>query len=458
MMNWNRLSRLLALTALAMVPGCQSLPAPAVEGSTLIRNVALIPMDRPNLVERQDVLVRGDRIVAVGPTGSLRARFKEVIDGTGKFLIPGLWDMHVHALGEEDARATFARFADHGIVGVRDLGSTIEELKAARGALAAGPALPRLIAAGPLLDGPRQPWMQRMAIPLADAQEARAAAERLADEGVDFLKVYNNLSREQFDAVAAVARARGLPFAGHVPFRLTVEDVSAAGQASIEHAGTQLVTDCIPDGRRAIPAELNAWIARGYSGRSEERLQWWAKRNAAQCTELYDRMAVRRTWVTPTLTNEVQNVAWTEQEIDRLPAPQAEACRKNLASMRADLSVRDAADQLVLDLVRELHARGVPLLAGTDTPNGCLSPGESLHLELELLVRAGLSPWQALQAATSNPAVFLGLSQEGTIRPGNAANLVLLDRNPLLDIRNSRTIRGVMIRGSWHRAPLPARD
>jgi cytosine/adenosine deaminase-related metal-dependent hydrolase len=458
MTDWGRLRCLFTMVAAAMTAGCQTLPAPAADNSILIRNVALIPMDRPNLLERQDVLIRGDRIAAMGPTGSLRARSREVVDGTGKFLIPGLWDMHVHALGEGDAPAKFARFADHGVVGVRDLGSTVEELTAARQALAAEPALPHLVAAGPLLDGPRQPWMQRIAIPLANAEEARAAAERLADAGVDFLKIYNNLSREQFDAVAAVARARGLPIAGHVPFRLSVEDVSAAGQASIEHAGTQLVTDCIADGRRAIPAELNAWIARGYRGRSEERLQWWAKRNLAQCAQLYERMAARRTWVTPTLTNEIQNVAWTEQEIDRLPASQADACRKNLASMRANPSVRDAADQLVLDLVRDMHARGVPLLAGTDTPNGCLSPGESLHLELELLVRAGLTPWQALQAATSNPASFLGRPQEGRIRPGAVASLVLLDRNPLLDIRNSRSIRGVMIRGRWHRPPLPARD
>lgn len=445
----------LALAGAAALSGCQTIAPVEADGSTLIRNVTVISMEKPGSAAAQDLLIVDGRVAAQGAAGTLRRASATVIDGTGRYVIPGMWDMHTHALLENRVVHTLTKYADHGVVGVRDLGSTLEELQSARDALKTNADLPEVVAAGPLLDGPRQPWMQRMALPLADVSEARAAAERLASAGVDFLKVYNNLSREQFAAVAEVARARGLPFAGHVPFRLSLEEVSAAGQASIEHAGTQLVADCIEGGQRAIPAELNAWISRGYPGRSEERLQWWAKRDIAGCRALYRRMAARQTWVTPTLTNEIQGVTWSDESIALLPARQAEACRSNLKSINSNAAVRDAADQLVLDLVRELAANGVPLLAGTDVPNGCLAPGDSLHLELELMVRAGLSSWEALKTATRNPALFLKRPQEGLIRVGAVANLVLLDRNPLNDIRNTRSVAGVMLRGKWHRKPQP---
>lgn len=429
------------------------LPQVEPEPRTLIRNVTVIPMDRPGSVPRQDVLVSGGQIVAVAKTGSVRAGAgAQVIDGSGKYLMPGLWDMHTHALlgGAGPAREALSLYLGHGVVGVRDIGSTLEELAAAKSELAPGARLPYLVASGPLLDGPKQPWQQKIALPLNTVEEARAAAEKLADAGVDFLKIYNNLSPEQFAAVTEVAKRRGLSFAGHVPFKISLEQVSAAGQKSIEHAGLQLIKDCTPNGEKSTAAVLNAWIKSGFPGRFEESMRWWAKRDQGACTALYARMAQRQTWVTPTLTNEIQGGRWVSPyDLSLLPAGRLAACRSTLESVNSKPPLRDAADRDVFNLVRDLHKAGVPLLAGTDAPNSCLAYGSSLHKELELLRHAGLSSWEVLKTATLNPARFLSRADEGAVRTGAKANLLLLDADPLADVSNTRRMAGVMLGGRW---------
>jgi imidazolonepropionase-like amidohydrolase len=424
------------------------------EPRTLIRDVTVIPMDRPGSLPHRDVLMAGERVIAVARAGSVRARPSDrVIDGSGKYLMPGLWDMHSHALmgGTGPAREALSLYLANGVVGVRDLGSTMEDLTAAKRELPVGSGLPNVVAGGPLLDGPRQPWQQKMALALNTVDEARTAAERLAEGGVDFLKIYNNLSEEQFAAVAQVAKRRGLPMAGHVPFKLSLETVSAAGQKSIEHAGMQLVKDCIPNGVQATPAVLGAWIKRGYPGRYEETRRWWAKRDQPGCKALYKRMAERGTWVTPTLTNEIQGGIWaTPRDLGLLPPDRLKACRENLESVNSQPALRDDSDRDVFDLVLDLHKAGVPLLAGTDTPNSCLAYGSSLHKELQMLRHAGLSPWEVLKTATSNPARYLDRPNEGVVRAGARANLLLLDADPLADVANTSRIAGVMLRGNWH--------
>lgn len=435
---------------LLMLAGCATLPREASD-RLLIRDVTVIPMDRNGSLAHQDVLVAGGRIAAVGPTGSLGARRTRVIDGSGKYLMPGLWDMHVHALGHEGSPAdTLRRYLPWGITGVRDMGSTVEQLRQARLDLAARRDLPELVASGPLLDGRRQPWTQRVARPMESVEEATAAVEELHAAGVDFLKVYNGLSKAQYEAIAAAARNRNLSFAGHVPFGMSVEQASAAGQRSMEHAGLQFAKDCIPDGERAIPAMLNAWIRNGYPGRAEESRRWFARQDIVRCRALYRRMAERGTWVTPTIGVEVKGGSWTSPDaMDHMPQRMRDACRETLTSIDSAAAARDAAARDIFEQVRELHAAGVPLLAGSDVPNECLWHGVSLHDELRLLREAGLSPWEVLKTATLNPARFLGRADEGVVRAGAKANLLLLDANPLEDVSNTRRIAGVMMGGRW---------
>jgi|GEM_PF-147941 len=413
-------------------------------------------MNRPGSVPNQDVVIAGGRIVALGRSGSLAVRPSDrVIDGRGKYLTPGLWDMHVHALTgiKDPVRETLPLYLANGVVGVRDLGSTMEELRAYREQSTGAESIPELVGSGPLLDGPKQPWHQKMALPLNTVEEATEAAEMLAGAGADFLKIYGNLSPEQYQAVSAVAKAKGLPFAGHIPFRLSLEQVSAAGQKSVEHADLGFVKDCIPDGQKAMPAMLNAWIKNGFPGKYEESSRWWAKRERPACAALYKRMAARQTWATPMLSHEIKGGSWTsEEDLAVLPENLRKACVTSRASMDSAPALRDTAAQEVLDLVREMHEAGIPLLAGSDTPNECLWHGRSLHKELRLLVQAGLSNWEALQTATVNPARYLGRSDEGVIRKGAVANLLLLDADPLADISNTTKIAGVMLKGRWNDA------
>lgn len=460
------LGPLVVAAAAFAVPGCASAPPAqrvwgAEVGPTLIRNVTVIPMDRPGSLARQDVVVAGGRIVALRRSGSSPARVSgRVIDGTGKYLIPGLWDMHVHALTgtKNPEHETLPLYLSYGVVGVRDLGSTLEELRSFRAKSSAAAELPELVGSGPLLDGPKQPWQQKMALPLNSVEEAKVAAEMLIGSGVNFLKIYGNLSPAQFGAIAALAKARNVTFAGHIPSRVSLEHVSAAGQKSVEHADLGFVKDCIPDGQKAMPAMLNAWIKNGFPGKYEESSRWWAKRDRVGCASLYKRMAARGTWATPVLSHEIKGGSWTsDEDLAALPEHLRKACISSRASMDSRPDLRDAAARELLDLVGEMHRAGVPLLPGSDTPNECLWHGRSLHKELRLLREAGLSNWEALKTATFNPARYLGRTDEGIVRKGAVANLVLLGVDPLADISNTMKIDGVMLKGRWHDAEALAR-
>jgi hypothetical protein len=369
--------------------------------------------------------------------------------------MPGLSDMHVHATlpqGRDALGHSMPLYLSYGIVRVRDMGAKLDALAALKGGLAANAGLPDLVAAGPVLDGPKRPWQQQVALPLADAAAVPQAVRKLAGAGVDFLKPYDGLSPEQYAALAAAAREAGLPLAGHVPLGMTVEQVSAAGQKSIEHAGLQLAADCMPDGQKAMPAMLNAWISRGYKGKFEESLSWWSRRDPAACAALYSRLARRGTWVTPTLGFEIKDQRWvTADELADLTPELLKSCESDLSSIAApDQEAREAHYKNVFEQVRDLHQAGVPLLAGSDVPNTCQSHGRSLHRELRLLRHAGLSNWEALKTATLNPARYLGRNDEGAVRKGAVANLLLLNADPLADITNTLKIGGVMLRGAWH--------
>lgn len=434
----------------------------AEQPRTLIRNVTVIPMEAPGAVRGRDVVIEGERIVAIARTGRIRRRSADqVIEGTGKYLMPGLWDMHTHVMSR-DAAATVTRtlplYLSYGVVGVRDTGSTLEDLTMVRAELRSAPGLPSLVATGPLLDGPKQPWQQRVALALDTVEEARRAAVMLADAHVDAFKIYNNVSPEQFAAVAAISRERGIPMIGHVPFDMTVDQITSGGQKGIEHAGFALVADCIPEGRKATSAILQAWIKSGFSGKYEETIRWWSRRDVAACRALYSRLAQRGTWVTPNLANEIKGGEWTTaDDLAVLPERYRVGCEKSLVSINSKPALRDAADALVFAQIRELHAAGVPLLAGSDAPNECLWYGRGLHEDLQLLERAGLSRWEVLRTATANPARFLGRLDEGVIRKGAVANLLLLDADPLAKISNTLRIGGVMLRGAWRDGPALAR-
>jgi len=390
----------------------------------------------------ETVLISGGRILAVGPSGDVRvpAGTREV-DATGRFIIPGLWDAHVHTRyeGIDHLRLLLA----NGITSARDMGAPwqqLAEIKNWREQINKGQRVgPRLWAAGPLLDGPGSTWSHAAII--NDPEEGRQIVRRLKREGADFVKVYDLLSRESFFAIAGEAKAQDLTFAGHIPFALTAADVSDAGQRSIEHLPALLLAasdqeeQLVRGGRRPAPRDVAGTVTEGKINALAERLN----RNG--------------TYITPTLS-----LFWNIIQVNRnnpdivnaerlryVPPAYTNQWKRTRAAAGAE-GQRQAFEK-GLEVVRQLHKAGVPILAGTDVVKPYFIPGESLHDELALLVKGGLSEMEALKTATVNPARFLNLADQGTIEPGARADLVLLDANPLLNIENTRKIRAVVAGG-----------
>ncbi len=434
-------------------------PAPEPGITLAIVGVNVVPMIRDTVWRGQTVLIGGGRIARIGPAGAIAVPAGvRTIDAGGGYLVPGLWDMHVHTLSQSDAFLPL--FIAHGVTGVRDMGGYLDSLRVVRARLAQGltPA-PRLFAPGPLLDGPRQRWSHAIAWHLETPEQARAAVDSLARAGVDFVKVYASLSPTVYEAVAEAARVQRLPFAGHVPLSVSAAAASDAGQATLEHGGLDItVGDCAADARTRSMGLLGVWGRDGYGPYLQGKLALLADRDPACAADLYARYRRNGTHVVPTMVNELKDSATVDwPALQYADSASQAACRGTVETFhQADAHTRRDYYAVFVQDVGALHRAGVPLLAGTDVPNPCVVAGASLHGELERLVQAGLTPYQALRAATADAARFLGVGDSlGIVAEGAAADLVLLDANPLADIRNTRRIRLVMRGGTvYDRATL----
>lgn len=448
--------------ACAAASACAVSSLAAQPGVLAITHVNVIPMDRAGVRRDRTVLIRNGLIVAVAPAAAVRVPAGAmVVDGRGRYLIPGLWDMHVHTVAnpdttlglEREARGwTFPLLVANGVTHVRDMGAVLDTIVALRRALAADSAAPRLVIAGALLDGPT-PWgaAARHAWTVRTPGEARAAVDSLRRAGVDFIKVHDFLSTPAFFAAAAEARRVGLPLAGHLRPEVSPAEAADSGQVSFEHLAPELPAYCAPSGRERARGFYAAWIAsRGMAAYYAGVRRLWETREPRSCAALFAHLRRDGVWIDPTLVLRMQARAAGPDTALLTPAGKA-ACRAALGDLRGVPAAELAsADRAMAAEVRALHAAGLRFLAGTDSPGGCLVPGFSLHAELRELVRAGLTPREALAAATIGPARFLGAADSlGSVAPGRAADLVLLDADPLRDIGNTRRIAGVVLRGRW---------
>jgi len=402
-------------------------------------------IDATGALPRSDVslaIVDG-RIAAIGknlepPPGA------RVVDAAGKFLIPGLWDMHFHLDPEGN---TLRVLAANGITGIREMYSAIPIATLAQ--WRSRPENPRIAAAG-FLDGPLRSGSTPDAFAVGTAEEARLAVALLARSGADFLKVYNSLPREAYFAIAQLSKSLGIPFAGHVPEAVSPAEASEAGQRSKEHL-INILLACSTREQELREQRIFTMSDPSISG-FERGLQLgfpdprglFDTYDETKAAALFKTFVKNGTWHTPTLAL-LQGFLADKARARRLVYMQ------DLSTEQFDMWI--ARIGVLLErykkLVGDMHRAGVEFLAGTDTgPNNPVPPGSGLHDELELLVESGFTPMEALQTATRNPARYFGKLQDlGTLEPGKLADLVLLDANPLNDIRNTLKISLVVLRG-----------
>lgn len=448
-MPTSKLNAALAFAALSLA-GCS---APA-EGPTpadlvpthLFRNVTLLSMaGEGDPLPGRSVLVRGERIAAVGPDREIAVPpGASVIDGDGRFLIPGLADLHVHLERLPDPEL-LALFVAHGVTTVRNMDGRPFVLDWRRRIEAGALLGPRIVTAGPILEGPEPFWDDTRVVSGA-AEAQRAVAEQVA-AGYDFVKVYHTLEPDAYGAVLEEARRQGVPVAGHAPNGVSLQEILSGGQRSLEHLDGYL---------DAIEADDSP-----FRGRWSWRKLYMAVPVDPEKVEAAARVTAEAgTWNVPTLTVKAKIdrpevvAGWLDDPLLRhLPEDLVEAWHpRNFPHLErlegSDLEALRQGEEVRERLVAALDRAGAGLLAGTDTPNPFVIPGASLHEELERLVAAGLSPHDALAAATSEAGRFLGRDL-GTVEPGAAADLVLLAGDPLRDVASTRRITGVMLRGRW---------
>jgi hypothetical protein len=432
---------LIALMALLMPGRMAAAPAPATYAIT---NVTVVPMDRERLIPGQTVIVRGGRITAIGPAARTKVPAgAAVIPGRGRFLMPGLAEMHAHVPPGTDQQwidDVLFLYSANGVTFARSMLGVPHHLdlraKVERGEVLA----PRIYTSGPSLNGNS----------VATPADGRRIVTEQKKAGYDFLKIHPGLDRPRYDAIAETARSLGMPLGGHVPDAVGLVRALAVSQATVDHLDGYMSL-LVRDGSPLANA------APGFFG-----FDLTAEVDERKIPEVARLTRAAGTWNVPTQSL-LEHVLLPEptgaqliqrEEMRYAPKKMREQWLKAKGDRLADPSYDPARARRFIEvrrkLIKGLHDGGAGLLLGSDAPQWFNVPGFALHHELRMLVASGLTPYQALSTGTRNVAQFLGQEKDfGTVAPGKRADLILLEANPLADVGNVQKRAGVMLNGRW---------
>lgn len=415
----------------------------AMADSTAIVNVNVIPMTAESVVADQTVIVTDGIITAIGSVDSIAVPGgATVVDGTDRFLMPGFVEMHAHVTGTgaRQLQRLFDLFLANGVTSIRGMLGRPSHLllreRIANGELAG----PRLITSGPSMNGNSVHGA---------ADGARQVREQHA-AGYDFIKIHPGLSAAEFNAIADQANTLKMPFAGHVPVSVGVFGAIDKGIATIDHL----------DGYMPALIPENVDSTGGYGGffdvmlandADDRRISMLVETTVAAGVANVATQTLFEQLVSDTSASELANRPEMRYVEAKTVQGWVDAKRQTVTETGFSTEVAAQAISIRRKLLLELHRAGGLLLLGSDAPQIFNVPGFSLHRELALMVAAGLTPYEALQTATTRPASFLGLNA-GSVELGKAADLVVLDANPIDDISNSRRVHGVVVSGRWYRA------
>lgn len=435
-----------------------------------ILNVDVVDVEEGVIVSGMDVIVRGDKIHDIVKSGTKEIDVIRRVDGSGQYLIPGLWDTHAHPDDPEMWRMNpdeasrdllMPLFVLHGVTGIRDMAGSLKVVNDWQEKMANGSLLgPKIVAAGPLIDGPNPMWDGSIGIPSTNSVKTKV--DSLIEAGVDFLKVYSLLPDSIYYPLSEYANSIDFPFCGHVPQTVTNAQASKSGMKSLEHL-LDIPLECSKLENKIRDNTLDYGV-------NTDRLSRYVYRNkliietydSQKAKALYEVFVKNNTWHTPTISMWYKNAYyetevekdqayfkylpkymqkyWTPQVNDHLQYRQA-----------AFLEVKQLQVEHYMRIINDMYKAGVKLLAGTDTgANPLCWPGMGLHLEIAMMEEAGLPPAEALKTATINPAIYLGIEKDyGSIATGKFADMVLLSENPLETVSNTQKIAGVIKSGSY---------
>lgn len=457
-----------------------SAPGPASTGPLLLDNVNIVDVETGQIAYRQAVWIDDGKISRIADAEHSVERNRDGTDtelmddgrlkvhGEGRFLLPGLTDMHTHSL-QTSPQLHHPLWIASGVTAVRDLSGCMLEPDSYWACTADRKRWQRQLQAGQrtspnywlhgsyqLNGGTEVPAGYPSFFQLRSAADGRELLAHYRAQGADFIKVYEQLSAQQYRWVAAAAKDAGLALAGHQPWLVPFDEMLDAGQRSVEH-GRVFIFAC---------ADAAAALKQKPLERSLGASQWRTllnSQNPALCERLMRRMAESDTWWSPTLLTlqlgaKAGDTAFRQDgRLEFVPYPLRWLWQNDADNMHKKAHDSNGANvhaellELAKQQLKRAHGAGVKILAGTDTPDSFVFAGSGLHDELALYVQAGLTPLQAIQTATINPAVFAGIADRtGTIGPGKTADLLLLKHNPLRDLASLREPEAVILAGHWY--------